>query len=288
MNNRIASNDIEFIKCEIKARLQKRRIINKYKDSSDEELKEISTYLSKNAITVFPYEFTKKYKISDFHVELDKSNGLFFYVKDGFKIYLRRGYKSGFRASKYMRDVNMEQDPMSPHCYTNEDFLPSEDSILFDIGGAEGIFTVKYLERVKHAYIFECDPRWIEALTYTFKDYKDKVTVVPKYVTNYCDDEHITIDKFIEDNNLTAEKIFIKADVEGDECNIVNGASKILERRKDIKIALCTYHIQDHEALLTGRFKDWKVSTTKGYMLYYYDFDFNDPYVRRGVIRIES
>ena len=87
MNNRIASNDIEFIKCEIKARLQKRRIINKYKDSSDEELKEISTYLSKNTITVFPYEFTKKYKISDFQVELDKSNG-FSILKTGLRFIL--------------------------------------------------------------------------------------------------------------------------------------------------------------------------------------------------------
>ncbi|MBR5974874.1 MAG: hypothetical protein IK020_06790 [Clostridiales bacterium] len=288
MNQRIASSDLEFIRCEIKARFIKRKIINKYASSNDPELREIADYLRHNAMSVFPYAFTKDYKIKDFNVEKDPTNDLFYYIKDGRRLYLRRGYKSKFRASRYMKNLSMEQDSRSPHCYTDNSFHPDKGSILLDVGGAEGIFAFQFIEDIKHAYIFECDPRWIEALKYTFKDHLEKITIVEKYVTNYNDADHITLDQFVSEYKLTDEKIFIKADCEGDEVHIIEGASELLKRKSGIKLALCTYHLQDHEQILRDRFASWNVSCTRGYLLYYYDFDFADPFVRRGVIRISG
>lgn len=292
MNRRIASNDIEFIICELKARLLKGKIIKCHESSSDPEINQVVDFLKKNTITVFPYSFTEEYKISDYPVELDEINKLFYYIPDpsdkGKKIYLRRGYKSKFRASRYMKNLYMEQDVRSPHRYTDDSFDVDENSILIDIGGAEGIFSFHNIERIKHAYIFECDPRWIEALKVTFKDNLDKITIIDKFVTNYCDETHITIDKFIEDYNIGDDPIFIKADAEGDELNIVEGAAKLISRHNNIKLALCTYHLHDHEQKLRDRFNGWNVSTTSGYMIYYYDFDIKAPYLRRGVARISS
>lgn len=288
MNQRIASSDFGFIKCEIKARFLRKKVVKKYASSTDPELREIADYLKKNPMTVFPYEFTKEYRMEDYQVEKDPAAGLFYYILDGKRIYLRQGYKSKYRAARYMKNLLMEQDPRSPHCYTDSSFKPDEDSIILDVGGAEGLFSFLFIDKIKHAYIFECDSRWIEALKVTFKDHLDKITIVEKYVTNFSDDKHITLDQFIADYHLEQEKVFIKADAEGDEVNIMNGASKLLSRKDDLKIALCTYHLQDHEKTLRDMFSSYNVSCTRGYMLYYYDYDFADPYVRRGVIRISG
>ena len=286
MNSRIASNDLEFVICEIKARLLKGKIIRKYKDSSDDDLRIIADYLSHNAISAFPYEFTNDYRIEDFPVIKDPDCGLFFLERGGRRIYLRTGYKSAFRASRYIKNLFMEQDIRSPHCYTEGGFLPEEGSILLDVGGAEGIFTFEHIDKVKHAYIFECDQRWIDALKQTFKDQMDKITIVEKYVTGFTDNEHITIDDFVKLNGLENEKIFIKADIEGDEINLIDGASHLINSNANLKFAICSYHFQEHEQIITERFSGWNIIPTKGYMLYYYDFGFTDPYVRKGVLRI--
>ena len=62
MNNRLASSDMEFIRCEIKARFIRKEIIKLYGDSDDPDKKAVADYLKHNSITVFPYTFFNKYK----------------------------------------------------------------------------------------------------------------------------------------------------------------------------------------------------------------------------------
>ena len=58
-----------------------------------------------------------------------------------------------------------------------------------------------------------------------------------------------TIDKFVEDKGL--EKVdFIKSDIEGEERNMLLGATETLKRFAP-KLALCTYHFPDDEEVMT-------------------------------------
>ena len=288
MNNRLACSDIEFIICEIKARLIKGKLQRYLNSTENEEAKEVSNYLKNHSMTVFPYEYRDKYKVQDVTVRKDDSCGLFYGEIFGKKIYLKKKYVSNFRAARYLSNIRMEQDPESPHCYTDDKFYPDKDSIIFDIGGAEGIFGLEFIDNVKHVYIFECDEEWIEAMKVTYKDYLDKVTFIHKFAGDHISDTHVTLDRIVEENNLWNEKIFVKMDAESDELKILDGAKDLLERVEHVKLNVCVYHKQDHEQKVRDRFTGWKITAAKGYMLYYYDFDFKEPYLRRGVLRIEK
>lgn len=288
MVNRLACNDMEFILCEIKGRLGKGKIIKYLNTLEDEEAKEIATYLKSHSMTVFPYEYRDKYKVSDVRINKDEASGLLYGEIFGKKIYLKKKYTSNFRAARYLSNIRMEQDPKSPHCYTDETFRPDPDSVIFDIGGAEGIFGLEFIDEVKHVYIFECDDDWVEAMKVTYKDYLDKVTFINKFAGNVNSDTHVTLDHIVEENDLWNEKIFVKMDAESDELKILEGAKNLLEKVEHVKLNVCVYHKQDHEQKVRDLLKGWKIAATKGYMLYYYDFDFTNPYLRRGVLRIEK
>ena len=180
----------------------------------------------------------------------------------------------------------MEQDPASPHRYTTDSFAPDEGSVIFDIGAAEGFFPLEYIERAKHIYIFECASSWNEALNLTYKGYEDKITIINKFVSDKCDDMHITLDSLCSEDSLFNEKIFIKADAEGDELKIINGAKELLNRADNVKLAICTYHHQGDEQAIREQFAGWRAESSNGYMLYYYDFDFRSPFLRKGVLRL--
>lgn len=288
MNSRIASNDFEFILCECRALFLKKKIIKKYADSVEPQIQQIIQFLKKNRISVFPYSYTKKYRISDVQIEKDENNGLLYAVLNGRRLYLRRGYQSKYRAARYVKNILLEQDPESPHCYLNADFMPEENSVVIDIGGAEGAFSLPHIDKMKHVFIFDCDASWVEALNATYKDYKDKVTIIKKFVSAHTDDNHICLDDLVKQYHLENEKIFIKIDAEGDEINILKGAKELLREVENVKLAVCVYHRQEHERKIREHFKGWRITNSEGYMIYYYDFDCKDPYLRRGVLRIEK
>ena len=97
----------------------------------------------------------------------------------------------------------------------------------------------------------------------------------------------ISLDDFIKQYNLKNEKLFIKVDAEGCEPAIIDGAESVINNSMDLKLAVCTYHCQNHEELIRKRFRDWDISVSPGYMIYYYDFDWTKPYLRRGLLRIQ-
>ncbi len=287
-NVRLADNDMEFIYCEIKSRIMKYRIIKELNGSSDAEVKKIGEYLKKNPISVFPYEYKKKYNINEHIAEKDNESGLIYVRHNGMKMYMRRKYTSLFRAKRYYNNILMEQDNESPHCYVSEKFEPDEGSVIIDIGGAEGFFGLKYIEKVKKIFIFECDSEWVEALEKTYEAYKDKVVIIEKFVGKYTDEKNVSLDDFIKENHLENERIFVKIDAEGSEPLILYGAKNLISSAQNVKMAVCTYHCAEHEKLVRNVFKGWNIECSKGYMLYYYDLNFNKPYIRRGVLRIQN
>lgn len=285
---KLANCDIDFILCEIKANIQKRKIVNFLAHQNDKEIQEIVKYLKKNRISAFPYSFTKKYNISDLSVKKDSSCGMYYIPYGSSNIYMKRSYTTKFRAARYFNSVRLEQDNNSPHKYVTDSFHPDKDSIILDIGGAEGFFSLDYINIAKKIFIFEYSEEWVEALEKTYANYKDKVVIIKKFVDSYSDAFHISLDDFIEYHQLQNEKLFIKIDAEGSEPSIIRGGNKLFHSQQSIQLALCTYHCAHHEQLFKELFKGWHIEPSEGYMLYYYDFNFKEPYTRRGLLRIRK
>lgn len=287
---KLAGNDLEFLFCELKARWNKKKII-KYLQSQhpdDKDVKAICGYLLHNPMNVFPYTYQKKYDLNQVVAEKDSKTKLIRVLHKDKWIYMRRKYKSLFRARRYYNNLCIEQDCESPHRYTTDSFYPDSESVIIDIGGAEGFFSIDYVEKCKKIYIFECDDEWIEALMHTYSNYMDKIVIINKYVCNYSDKNHISIDDFVKENNLKKEKLFIKIDAEGTEPLIYEGMKNCISDNQKMKIAMCVYHSQNHEQFFEEQFNGWKIEHSDGYMMYYYDMNYSEPYLRRGVLKISN
>lgn len=283
---KLAQNDLEFILCELSGRLKKKKIINYLARQDNPDYMKIAKYLNDNKVNVFPYKFTEQYKSSDISIKKDKTSNLYFTNYHNFDIYLKPAFTNKYRAARYFKNILLEQDTQSPHRYTTEEFHPQKDSVILDIGGAEGFFPIDYIDAVKKVYIFECSNEWIQALEKTYKNYKDKVVIIKKFVSSYSDDTHISLDDFIKEKHLENENLFIKIDAEGSEPDIIKGGSFLFASKQSIQLALCVYHCAWHEKYFRELFHNWNICSSNGYMLYYYDFYFSEPYVRTGVLRI--
>jgi len=246
------------------------------------EVKEVSDYLKTKGLHVFPNSYSDKYFSMQIEVHHDSANGLHYVMHQGRKLYFKRNWSVELIRSKYAFLLN-EQDEQSPHCYLNKDFTIDANSILADVGVAEGIFVLPVIDKIKHAYLFETDPEWLEALDATFANHKDKVTVIHKFVANKDDDKHIRLDTFFKDKEVD----FVKVDVDGAEQELLNGAVSLLKKEKNLKVAICTYHKQNDERDFTTllRSYNFKTSVTPNFILFYIEGEFKPPYLRRGLIR---
>ena len=153
---KLAQNDLEFILCELSGRLKKKKIINYLARQDNPDYMKIAKYLNDNKVNVFPYKFTEQYKSSDISIKKDKTSNLYFTNYHNFDIYLKPAFTNKYRAARYFKNILLEQDTQSPHRYTTEEFHPQKDSVILDIGGAEGFFPIDYIDAVKKVYIFEC------------------------------------------------------------------------------------------------------------------------------------
>jgi len=252
-------------------------------DEVNSEQREIVEYLKHNPVAIFPYSFSYNYSPEKVEVKFDPSNGMSYVIQDGKKLYfIKRWTKK--RIQRAYADLSREQDPQSPHRYLSEEFDLGPDDVIADIGVAEGNFSLSVIERVKKIYLVEYDREWIRALNKTFAPWKGKIEIISKYVADYDDDKHITLDTLIRMNN---DITFLKIDVDGDEQKLLDGASDLLQGRRKLKIALCTYHKANDERDFTLLLKNsgFSVTPSGGYMIHYYDKKLDCPWLRRGLIR---
>lgn len=249
---------------------------------SDEERKEVVNYVRNNGVQIFPYTFTKKYQQDSIEVYHDEACGMKYVLLNEKRLYFKRKW-SAKRIQKSFHDLTLEQDEMSPHRYLSASFDLEENDVLADFGAAEGNFTLSVIERIKKAYLFEYDPEWIEALQMTFKPWRDKVEIVPKFVSDKNDEKHCSGDVFFSDKQLT----FMKIDVDGGERGLLKGFEKTIDKAPTMKIALCTYHQHDDEQEFSTwlKNKNYLVVPSKGYMIFHYDKKLKAPYIRRALIR---
>jgi hypothetical protein len=253
------------------------------REDINDEQEEVVKFLENKPLEIFPYTFAGNYSPDKIIVFADSVNKMKYVDYNGMKLYFRRGWTNR-RVKKGWSELLKEQDPNSPHRYLTGDFYPSGEDVIADIGAAEGNFSLSVIEKVRKAYLFEYDNKWIKALGHTFEPWKEKAVIVPRYVSDIDDSRHIRLDTiFMENPGIT----FLKIDVDGFEKEVLRGFKNTLESGIPLKIVLCTYHKGEDEAAFTELLGNYgfEISVSKGYMINYYDKKIKAPWLRRGLIR---
>jgi hypothetical protein len=241
-------------------------------------------FMGKNGLTPYPYPFMTEYKRLSTDCFFDDTTGMYYVVHFGKRLYYPKPFDKTKIINNY-RDLLTEQDSRSPHQYIREASRLSGKTVL-DIGTAEGIFSLTHIELIEHAYLFECDEQWIEALNTTFIPWKEKITIIPKYVGDKNDNSNITIDLFVDDiskSNKTLSPIFIKMDIEGYEQAALRGAQTTLNTFRDIDFSICTYHTTTAAIEIAEiiRSHNFDYEQTDGFM--YYEKELRKAILRRKI-----
>jgi hypothetical protein len=251
------------------------------KKKEDDEIAEILQYLKKNPLTNIPYNLTNK-ETGSISVYSDDKVNMKYVLFDDKRLYFPRGWKA-HHVSGFYKNILKEQDINSPHRYEYGQFYVNKSDVVVDIGSSEGLFGLSIIDRAKVLYLFECDTAWIEALTETFRPWKDKVKIVNKYVSDIDTDKSITLDSYFKEECIN----FIKMDVEGAENEILAGAKNILSSSENLKIAICTYHrkndYDDLKNILSAY--GYNIDHSKGYIFHLGEKNLTPPYLRRCLIR---
>lgn len=206
----------------------------------------------------YPYIWKKEYDLQHYEINIDTTNNLPYVVHNGKKLYFKRDMVAS--AESAYRGLLIEQDERSAHRYVDS-YEVLRGKTLFDIGAAEAIFTLDTIEYIDHAYLFECDEAWIEALEATFAPWKDKITIVRKYVSDVDNEDNITLDSFIQDQGIDINNLFLKMDIEGYERKALDGAVYILRHGEHISGSVCIYHLHDDKEVIGAKLKNLNLKT---------------------------
>jgi Methyltransferase FkbM domain len=235
--------------------------------------------MGKYGITSYPYPYMLEYQKKEIQVELDKEQNLPYVLHQNRRLFFPEFYTEE-KVKKDYRALLIEQDIRSAHRYVvNYDDL--KNRTLLDVGAAEGIFSLDTIELTKRVVLFERESYWLKPLNATFAPWKDKVTLVEKYVGNKSEGIFVTLDGFLSDD--LRENLFIKMDIEGAERLALEGAAKTLEFGRNIQLAVCTYHRKNDPEYIAGLLQRHGFSTefTDGLMYW-------NKRVSKGVVRAKK
>ncbi|MEI6683675.1 MAG: FkbM family methyltransferase [Bacteroidota bacterium] len=265
----------------------KKKIVRYYRDHpdmvKDDSMREAIAFLGKNTFSSLPYPFSKSHAEKEVAVLLDKERDLYYGFLDGKRLYFRRGLE----VQKIRRQLNclmLEQDPDSAHRYLTDDFTVNDGDVVIDAGAAEGNFSLSVIEKAGKVILIETSPAWLEALEATFEPWKEKVSVINKFVSNHNSDTTITIDRILDQEGPVD---FIKIDVDGEEENLLAASSRLLASPGAPKIALCTYHKDGDPEKFEALLKSNGFSTvfSQGYMIFISQRGLEFPYLRKTILR---
>jgi hypothetical protein len=242
------------------------------------EKQRMFSFIGKYGKYYYPYEWSLKYNTMDVKVFHDTQNDLKYVLHDNKRLYFPKRQDENHIISTYI-ELMKEQDPECTHRYVDT-FEEFKGKTLLDIGAAEGIISLRAIEYCNFVYLFEYSEEWIEALLATFAPYKNKVAIIPKYVSDIDDEINITLNTFFKDKPV--DDLFLKMDIEGAELSALKGASDIFKNGKKLDYAICVYHNEDDIKLIPDYFLQfgYKSKANNGYR-----FNSDWWHIRKGVIR---
>lgn len=257
------------------------------KEKYSEELE----WVMENGIDFFPYADLHKEYYCQSDIFKDKDSGLYYVNVYENKLYFKRGYTIQDALSMINGLMN-EQSTNSPHRYLSDNVNVEVGDIVFDVGCAEGNFSLEVVGKAAHIYLFEVDEGWIEALKETFEPFKDKVTIVKKMVSDVNDENCVTLDHYMEEAGLDRVDL-VKMDVEGCERKVLKGAQEKIKQGKVRKLLVCTYHKAGDPEWISDYLREYELEYSDRYMLMAGEWG-NDiayirkPYFSRGLIRAKE
>ncbi len=240
-------------------------------------MKALRPFFENHCIEMIPYPWIDESHYLEVEISYDECKKLYYADWHGRKLYWRSGVRP-YIIRKNIHALLLEQDARSPHKYVIDNGI--DGAVLADIGAAEGCFALDVIDRVKHVYLFECEKGWINALRATFEPWREKVTIVNKFVGDHNDDMVVTLDAYFADKQLD----YVKADIEGAEISMIKGG-KCVFSNKVKEINVCTYHTpvdaDDIQRILTSY--GYSCHFTGGYLCIVQG-EKPSEWLRRGVV----
>lgn len=263
--------------------LLKYLMTEKYKNSADNDIQATIKYWEENPLSYFNQ-----------HEYADATHDRVFWDEECNMPYINYKGKKLFYPCTYSDFIyeedniyvmgyrEEEQAERSPHRYLTNEINFSKGDVVVDAGAMEGDFALEHIEDIGKLYIFECNPEWIKALKMTYKDYMDKVIIVPKMLGDRVNEHMTTLKEVISDGKVD----FIKMDIEGAEVSALLASEELLQNN-NVKCTICTYHKKYDADRLEEIFKrnGYQTSFSNGQMIFYIDKDiFSTLDFRKGVI----
>lgn len=170
---------------------------------------------------------------------------------------------------KNFKNVSFNEGPYE-YIGKNINVTVNKGDVVLDLGANFGLFSAYAASIGCNVYSFEPLKKAVDEYLYEIQKLYGNIEIIPKAVSNsigcsrlkidtenfggsYISNDSIgesikteTIDNFVSSNSL--DKIdFIKADIEGQECEMLEGAQETL-RYYHPKLAICLYHkLQDEK-----------------------------------------
>ncbi len=204
----------------------------------------------------FVFGFENEYDNFPHQVGKDEEKELYYVIHGNKRLYFKRNLPLKKIKGMY-RALLIEQDIRSAHHYMDSK-EEIRGKVFVDIGSAEGFSSLDNIEEASHIYLFEKDPDWLEALQATFEPWKEKVTIIRKFVGDRCDENHVTLDSIFHENN--SHNLFLKMDIEGAERKALNGCKRLFLYATHLNFAICTYHLPDDKKIITRFLNNYSCS----------------------------
>lgn len=263
--------------------LLKYLMIEKHKNSLDKDIQGTIEFWKNNPLSYFnQHEYADA---THDRVFWDPTCNMPYVFYKNRRLYYPRSY-SGFiyeQNSIYVLGYREEEQAKgSPHRYLTDEINISNGDIVVDAGAMEGDFALEFIDKIGKLYIFECDSEWIKALKMTYRDYMDKVVIIPKMLGYKVDEYTTTLQEAIPDGKVD----FIKMDIEGSEVEALEAAEPLLQKN-NVKCSICTYHNYDDADRLEEilRRNGYHTSFSNGHMIFYIDKEiFSTLDFRKGII----
>jgi hypothetical protein len=263
-----------------RARLRKNIIRYLEENAQTPEEKRTLEYLGKNPLSFLLPDPSAKYNPADIEVHRAEGGDLSYVMRHGKKIFFPKSMTRE-EIVTYYRDLSIEQDPSSPHYYFSNGAAVQEGDVVVDVGASEGIFALDIVETANKVYVIEGDQSWIRPLEETFRPWKDKVTIMPKYVSDSNTEHYATLDSLFHGVKVN----FVKMDIEGFEEGALKGADTLLSNA-ELTVVVAAYHNKRSETSIRKILaeKGFVISTSNGYVVLIYDVRLTPPYLRRGLV----